>query len=128
MHSSGPDVPFAPLPVWDATREGTIVSGDGRFYDPVETDRYGADRLAWELAAATGETLTDVITVAIREPLVRYDAHQSAHRINREAGWTARLDPRARLARDAVSALVEVEDVSRTSGLRMHLNLLTVSF
>lgn len=36
-------VPFAPLPVWDVTSAGTIVSGDGQTYDLVETDRRGAE-------------------------------------------------------------------------------------
>src|SRR5690606_1021031 len=34
-------VPFAPLPVWDVTPEGTVISGDGTSYVLVETDRDG---------------------------------------------------------------------------------------
>lgn len=34
-------VPFAPLPVWDVTPAGTVISGDGRSYDLVETGREG---------------------------------------------------------------------------------------
>lgn len=34
-------VPFAPLPVWDVTLEGTMISGDGRSYALQETDREG---------------------------------------------------------------------------------------
>lgn len=35
-------VPFAPLPAWDVTASGTIVSGDAQSYELVETDRDGA--------------------------------------------------------------------------------------
>ncbi len=35
-------VPFAPLPVWDVTPRGTLISGDGRTYVLRETDRAGA--------------------------------------------------------------------------------------
>lgn len=35
-------VPFAPVPVWDVTPRGTLVSGDGRTYILRETDREGA--------------------------------------------------------------------------------------
>ena len=34
-------VPFAPLPVWDATPAGTIISGSGRAYELIETDSVG---------------------------------------------------------------------------------------
>lgn len=34
-------VPFAPLPVWDVTPEGTVISGDATSYELVETDREG---------------------------------------------------------------------------------------
>jgi hypothetical protein len=34
-------VPFAPLPVWDVTSTGTIISGDARSYDLMETGREG---------------------------------------------------------------------------------------
>ena len=34
-------VPFAPLPVWDATPAGTIISGSGRAYELIETDSAG---------------------------------------------------------------------------------------
>lgn len=34
-------VPFAPLPVWDVTLEGTMISGDGIIYLLQETDRDG---------------------------------------------------------------------------------------
>lgn len=34
-------VPFQPLPVWDATPEGTVISGDATSYELVETDREG---------------------------------------------------------------------------------------
>jgi len=34
-------VPFAPLPVWDATPAGTIISGSGRTYELIETDSVG---------------------------------------------------------------------------------------
>jgi hypothetical protein len=35
-------VPFAPLPVWDVTPEGTVISGDAMSYELAETDRHGA--------------------------------------------------------------------------------------
>lgn len=34
-------VPFAPLPVWDVTPEGTVISGDATSYELVGTDREG---------------------------------------------------------------------------------------
>ena len=34
-------VPFAALPVWDVTPVGTVISGDGRFYELRETDSNG---------------------------------------------------------------------------------------
>lgn len=34
-------VPFAPVPVWDVTPRGTVVSGDGRTYVLRETDQTG---------------------------------------------------------------------------------------
>lgn len=34
-------VPFAPLPAWDVTAAGTVISGDGLSYDLVETDHQG---------------------------------------------------------------------------------------
>ena len=34
-------VPFAPIPAWDVTAAGTVVSGDGRSYVLVETDAAG---------------------------------------------------------------------------------------
>jgi hypothetical protein len=34
-------VPFAPLPVWDVTSAGTIISGDAVSYDLAETERDG---------------------------------------------------------------------------------------
>jgi hypothetical protein len=35
-------VPFAPMPVWDVTPRGTVISGDGRTYVLRETDHEGA--------------------------------------------------------------------------------------
>ena len=35
-------VPFAPLPVWSVTGHGTIVSGEARTYELVETDAAGS--------------------------------------------------------------------------------------
>jgi len=34
-------VPFAPLPVWDVTPAGTVISGDAMSYELTETDREG---------------------------------------------------------------------------------------
>jgi hypothetical protein len=35
-------VPFAPLPVWDVAASGNVISGDGRTYELVVTNRGGA--------------------------------------------------------------------------------------
>ena len=45
-------VPFAPLPVWDMTMAGTIISGDAQGYVLVETDAAGRTLRRFERTAA----------------------------------------------------------------------------
>jgi antitoxin VapB len=63
-------------------------------------DNEEADRLARELAAATGETLTDAVVAALRERLAREQARQGAgvadrlRRLAAEVTEWERLDDR----------------------------------
>ena len=49
-----------------------------------------ADRLARELAAATGETMTQAVSAAVRERLERVQAQRSGRRLADELGEIAR--------------------------------------
>lgn len=57
-----------------------------------------ADRLARELAAATGETLTEAVTVAVRERLERvrrrHDFFDRVRRVQEEYASHPVVDPR----------------------------------
>ena len=63
-----------------------------------------ADRLARELAAATGENITEAVTQALRERLIRRRAPQAANPI------AARLDEIARRCAAMPDRTTETDD------------------
>ncbi len=51
---------------------------------PLSIKHPEADRLARQLAAKTGESLTDAVINALREKLARHPARGTAHRLSHE--------------------------------------------